>query len=285
MSPTWFSITDADGTIYDKGNREYVRKYRELGYEIWPLIDNSFDPDLTYELLISSRKREGLIKRILDIYLDYGFQGINVDFENIHLKDKDLLTQFLRELYPVFKEEGLYVSMAVSPISTSENWSLSFDRERLKEATDYLMLMAYDQHWATSPVAGSVAQYSWVEASLKRVLEIIPNEQLILGVPYYTRLWIEEEGQLRSQALSMETANRFIQEYNIDLIWDDESKQYYGEVRKDNKFYRIWLENSQSLEYKASLVNKYDLAGIASWRKGFETEDIWTAIYRTINGL
>lgn len=285
LSPTWFSITDADGTIYDKGNREYVRKYRELGYEIWPLIDNSFDPDLTYELLISSRKREGLIKRILDIYLDYGFQGINIDFENIHLKDKDLLTQFLRELYPVFKEEGLYVSMAVSPISTSENWSLSFDRERLKEATDYLMLMAYDQHWATSPVAGSVAQYSWVEASLKRVLEIIPNEQLILGVPYYTRLWIEEEGQLRSQALSMETANRFIQEYNIDLIWDDESKQYYGEVRKDNKFYRIWLENSQSLEYKASLVNKYDLAGIASWRKGFETEDIWTAIYRTINGL
>ncbi|MDR7869830.1 MAG: glycosyl hydrolase family 18 protein [Tissierellaceae bacterium] len=283
MSPTWFSITDENRTIYDKGNRDYVSKYGNLGYEIWPLIDNSFDPDLTHNLLKSSENREKLIDDILDIYLDYGFQGINIDFENIHLKDKDLLTQFVRELYPVFKENGLIVSMAVSPLSTSENWSLSFDRERLSKTTDYLMLMAYDQHWAASPIAGSVAQYSWVERSIEGVLEFIPNNKLILAVPYYTRLWIEEDGKVSSQALSMDTANKFIYENDVELTWDDESMQYYGEIGKDGKTYKIWLEDSNSLKYKASLINKYSLAGVASWRKGFETEDVWETIATVVN--
>lgn len=283
ISPTWFSITDSDGTIYDKGNREYVSQYKNLAYEIWPLIDNSFNPDLTHDLLKSSKTREALIDDILDIYLDYGFQGINIDFENIYLADKDLLTQFLRELYPIFKEHDLIVSMAVTGISMSENWSMSYDRERLTGATDYLMLMAYDQHWATSPIAGSVAQYTWVESSLQDVLELIPNERLILAVPYYTRLWVEEAGNMTSQALSMEGANNFIKANNIDLEWDDISKQYYAELEKDDKIYRIWLEDNNSLKYKASLINKYDLAGIASWRKGFETEDVWETIASVVN--
>lgn len=283
ISPTWFSIMDSNGEIMDKGNREYVKKYNELKYELWPLIDNNFNPDLTHELLKSSHGREKLINSILSIYLDYGFQGINIDFENVYLKDRDLLTQFIRELYPVFKENGMCVSMDITPISTSENWSKSFDRRKLVEAVDYLILMAYDQHWAASPIAGSVAQYSWVENSLKGIFQEVPREKTILAVPYYTRLWIIEDGNISSQSLSMDVANSFIAKNNIELTWDDESKQYYGQMAEDAKEYKIWLEDRSSLGYKASLVNKYSLAGIASWRKGFETQDIWSAIDKVLD--
>lgn len=283
ISPTWFSIYDFEGNILDKGNVEYVSKYKELGYEIWPLIDNNFDPNLTHELLSKSSMREKLINDILEIYQEYGFQGINIDFENIHLKTKDLLTQFVRELYPVFKEAGMIVSMDVTGMSTSENWSLSFDRERLSKTVDYMMLMAYDQHWASSPVAGSVAQYSWVEKSILGVLPYIPTDKLVLAVPFYTRLWIDKDGKVSSQALSMDTANKFVLENGIDLIWDEYSLQYYGEIEKDGSVYRIWLEDAKSLEMKASLVHKYDLAGIASWRKGFETSDIWHSINKVLD--
>lgn len=283
ISPTWFSVIDADGSIRDKGNQDYVSKYKELGYEIWALIDNSFDPQLTHDILKSSINREKLINDILDIYLDYGFQGINIDFENINLEDKDLLTQFVRELYPIFKENNMIVSMAISPMSTSENWSKSYDRNRLAKATDYLMLMAYDQHWASSPIAGSVAQYSWVEDSIIGVLEEIPREKLILAVPYYTRLWIEEDEKLWSQALSMDIANNFVDEKDLQLVWDEESMQYYGEMKERNRIYKIWLEDNKSLEYKISLIHKYDLAGVASWRKGFETQDIWNTIANALN--
>ena len=278
ISPTWFSIVDNEGKIYDKGNREYVAKYKKLGYDIWPMLDNDFDPDQTHEILKLSSKREQIINELLRLYIDYGFEGINIDFENVYLKDKDLLTQFVRELYPLFKANNMTVSMDVTGLSTSENWSLSFDRSRLKDTTDYLVLMAYDQHWASSPIAGSVAEYSWVEKSLKRIFDLIPREKLILAVPFYTRVWTLEGDDISSQAVSMDVANKFIEKNNIELIWDDKAGQYYGEINKDNKLMKIWLENAKSLEYKASLIHKYDLAGIASWRKGFETPDIWVTL-------
>lgn len=286
ISPTWFSIVDENGNIMDKGNREYVVKYKELGYEIWPLINNNFDPDLTRALLSSSESRERLIENIARIYISYGVDGINLDFENIYMNDRDLLTQFVRELYPVFKEKGMTVTMDVTPISVSENWSRCYDRRRLSETLDYIMLMAYDQHWASSPVAGSVAQYSWVEDSVRNVLEEVPNEKLILGVPFYTRLWTvkntEEGDKVSSQVLSMDEAKKFIEGNNIELIWDDESGQYFGEVTKDGITYKIWMEDEESLQMKSSLINKYDLAGIASWRKGFEKEEVWPVLSNSI---
>ena len=286
LSPTWFSIIDENGNIFDKGNFGYVEEYQALGYEVWPLIDNSFDPDLTYELLSSSMTREKLIKEIASIYNRYQVDGINIDFENIHIKDKDLLTQFVRELYPIFREMNMIVSMDISPISTSENWSLCYDRYELSKTVDYMMLMAYDQHWATSPVAGSVAEYGWVEDSIIRVLEEIPKDKLILSIPFYTRLWKIEEDEdgekISSQALSMGKANEFIEDNNIKLEWDEKSGQYYGEVKIEDIVYKIWLEDSNSIKLKSTLVNKYDLIGIASWRKGFETEDIWPVLSKII---
>ena len=214
LSPTWFSVIDENGKIYDKGNKDYVSKYKDLGYEIWPLIDNSMNSDLTSSILSSSSTREKLIREILLLYDEYGVDGINIDFENVYFKDRDLLTQFVRELYPVFKEKGMTVSIDVTPISSSENWSMCYDRKRLSESVDYIILMAYDQHWASSPVAGSVAQYTWVEKSLKAVLEEVPNNKLILGVPFYTRLWTIEEGEdgekVISDALTMEEVKKFI---------------------------------------------------------------------------
>ncbi|WFA09864.1 glycosyl hydrolase family 18 protein [Tissierella sp. Yu-01] len=283
ISPTWFSILDVEGNIQDKGNKDYVKKYKDLGYELWPLVDNSFNPDITHKFLKSSSGRDKIISNLIDIYMDYGFDGINIDFENVYLKDKDLLTQFVRELYPIFKEEGLVVSMDVTTLSTSENWSLCYDRSRLHESLDYIMLMAYDQHWASSPIAGSVAEYTWVENGLIKVLEQVPNEKLILAVPFYTRLWIIEGSNITSKSLSMKIANDFIEDNQIIPVWNEEIGQYYGEIRKGDTEYKIWLEDENSLCYKTSLIHKYNLAGIASWRKGYETENIWESIDDYLN--
>lgn len=283
ISPTWFSITDIKGSILDKGNRDYVKKYMDLGYELWPLIDNSFDPDMTHKILKHSSTREKLILDILDIYKEYGFNGINIDFENVHLKDKDFLTQFVRELYPIFKENSMTVSMDVTTLSTSENWSLCYDRPKLHESLDYMIVMAYDQHWASSPIAGSVAEYSWVEKGLKRILEEVPNDKLILAVPFYTRLWLVEPNKISSQSISMEAANKFVSDNEIITVWNEDIGQYYGETTRNDVDYRIWIEDEKSLSYKISLIHKYDLAGVASWRKGFETENIWDSIDKALN--
>lgn len=282
VSPTWFTVTNKEGAIADRGNTEYVKKYNDLGYEIWPLIDNGFDPDLTHEILSKSSIREKIIKDILETYKTYDVQGINIDFENVHLKTKDYLTQFVRELYPLFKEANMTVSMDITGISSSENWSMFYDRSRLEETVDYMILMAYDQHGGGSQVAGSVAQYSWVENSILGVLKYIPKEKLVLAVPFYTRVWAEEDGKISSRALTMEGINKFIDENNVELQWDEESQQYYGEFKEGKLKHKFWLEDINSLEMKISLMHKYGLAGIASWRKGFETQDIWKKLAKVI---
>jgi spore germination protein YaaH len=151
------------------------------------------------------------------------------------------------------------------------------------------MLMAYDQHWGSSPISGSVAQLTWVEKSLINVLKQVPNEKLVLGLPFYTRLWkevyseIDNKTIVTSKAISMEAAEQIIKENMAAKIWDEISGQYYSSYVKDGATYKIWLEDEQSIKLKTELVHKYDLAGVSSWRWGYERPEIWKVINDTLN--
>jgi spore germination protein YaaH len=286
ISPTWFEVVDGEGNINNKATKEYVEWAHAKGYKVWALVTNSFDPDITNVFLNNSDTREKIINQLL-IYANlYGFDGINIDFENVYLKDKNSLTQFVREFYPLAKQQELVLSMDVSVMGGSETWSLCYDRKALAESLDYVCFMTYDQHWAASPVAGSVAELSWVENNLKKVLTEVPAEKLLLGLPFYTRLWEEKnEGEaieVSSTALSMEAAENIVVNQNIDKVWDEDSSQYYAEYIENGNTYKVWIEDAKSINLKASLVHKYNLAGVASWRKGFETNDIWDTLNETL---
>ncbi len=286
VSPTWFSVKDKQGNMSNKGDKRYVEWAHRNGYKVWALVDNSFDPDLTHEIVNDSELREKVIQQIL-VYAElYQLDGINIDFENVYMKDKDMLTQFVRELAPMAREQGLTVSMDVTVKGGSENWSRCYDRKALAEVLDYVALMTYDQHWSTSPKAGSVAQLSWVEYELKRVLEEVPPEKLLLGLPFYTRQWKEErvdgKKKVTSKALSMETAQKIIEQKNAKVTWDEKSGQYYAQYKDENATYKIWVEDARSINLKSSLVHKYNLAGTAAWRRGFETEDIWQVLTKNL---
>lgn len=286
VAPTWFEIKDKDGTVSNKADKGYVEWAHKNGYKVWALVSNGFDPDITHEFINKTDIREKIYQQLLIYAKLYELDGINIDFENVYLKDKDMLTQFVRELTPLLKEQGLVVSMDVTFRSSSENWSMFYDRKALSEVVDYIAVMAYDQHWASSPTAGSVAELSWVENGLKRILEEVPKEKVLLGLPFYTRIWKEEVKngvvKLSSSAVSMGAVERIIRDRKLEVIWNEESGQNYVEYKDGNAKCMIWIEDDESINLKASLVHKYDLAGAASWRKGFETEDIWMVLRDTL---
>lgn len=279
VSPTWFAVIDGEGKVANNGDINYINWAHMNGYKVWGLVTNSFNPDITHEFLDNTDKREKIMSSLLIYAKLYKLDGINIDFENIYVKDRDMLSQFMRELYPLCREQGLTLSMDVTMISGSSNWSQSFDRKALSKAVDYMVLMAYDQHWATSPKAGSVAQYKWVENGLKRVLEEVSAEKLILGMPFYTRVWEEQKvdgaKKVSSKALSMESVQKILNEKKPEIRWDKESGQYYAQYEEKDAIYKIWIEDAKSINLKSSLVHKYNLAGAAAWRRGFETEDVW----------
>jgi len=205
-----------------------------------------------------------------------------MDFENMRTEDSDEYTLLIKELSIKAKEKGLSLSIDVTPINKYSSWSTCYNRKELSKYADYIILMGYDQYWEGSPVSGSVAQLSWVEDSLVKMLEEVPEDKLILGVPFYTRLWKEtyENGRtvVTSKALSMADGEKAIKDNNAIKVWDEESGQYYAEYKKDGSLYRIWLEDENSIRLKVKLANKYNIAGVASWRKGFEKPAVWDVI-------
>lgn len=287
VSPTWFSVIDGQGTIESKADISYIEWAYKNDLAVWALINNDFNLDITHEFLSSSETRDKIIRQILMYAELFRLDGINIDFENVYLKDKDLLVQFVRELTPILREAGIVVSMDVTVKSTSPNWSLCYDRKELGKVVDYMILMAYDEHWATSPVSGSVASIGWVDRGVSALLEDVPSEKVILGLPFYTREWEEtptESGStaVKSRALSMAQVKQILEKNETRMSWDEKAGQNFAYYQKGDSIFKIWLEDERSIELKTALIKKYHLAGAASWRKGFEEPEIWNVLYNNL---
>ncbi|WHH57235.1 S-layer homology domain-containing protein [Petroclostridium sp. X23] len=303
-APTWFElrkdthklgVKPSDPVVYknwqgsihmmDMGDNKFIEWAHNKGYDVWGLFRNEFDLDASNKVLNSEQARKKSIELLLEYTNKYKLDGINVDFENVNYSDRHVLSQFVRELAMVLREQGLITSVDVTKIEpTSWTWSMCYDRNALGEAADYIVLMAYDQNGSWSKKSGSVAQYSWVEKGLQGVLEQVPADKMLLGLPFYTRLWEEQNGRvLNTFPISMQKANDLINDNHGKVIWDQPSGQRLATYIKGNKTYKIWIEDTDSINLKTSLVHKYGLAGVASWRRGYETPDIWPALNKALN--
>jgi spore germination protein YaaH len=292
LSPTWFQVADEKGTLINRASSAYTEWAHNNGYKVWALVANGFDDaGATKRLLNNTDARDNIIRQLLVFAALYKLDGINIDFENIDVEDRDALTQFVREAAPLLREQGMVVSIDVTIPDGSDNWSRCYDRKALAEAVDYVMLMAYDQHWASSPQAGSVAQLSWVERNVQKTLTMVPREKLLLGLPFYTRLWKEEaqpDGRIKvsnPKALSMESAKKLILENDAKVAWDAESGQYYAEYTAEGATFKLWLEDGNSINLKSGLVQKYRLAGAAAWKRSDAIPEVWSILDRNLKGM
>lgn len=282
VSPTWFHLTD-EGLVINKADKKYVEWAHQRGMRVWGLFDNGFNPDLTHSFLNDAQLRIKVIKQLLSFVELYELDGINLDFENMYLKDKEAFVQFARELAPLLHQQERMLTVDVNFHSLSENWSMCYDRVGLAAVADYLMVMGYDEHSVGSSKAGSVSSMPWVEKGIERMLQEVPADKLILGIPFYTRLWVETtaangEKKLTSKAYSMEAAEKWIAEHGAQVQVDEASGQHYAEIREKDTLYRIWLEDQYSLTKRIALMKKYKLAGVAAWRRGFEKEEVWPVL-------
>ena len=83
--------------------------------------------------------------------------------------------------------------------------------------------------------------------------------------------------------MGMENANEWIAGHGMTMQWDDATCQNYGEITSGDKRYQMWLEDAESIKVKCSVMDAYNIAGIAEWRLGYETPDIWDVIEEYVN--
>lgn len=303
MSPSWFELTTTGLKASPKLSYDYVNSYKEKGYRVWPLITNQFDPDMTSKILANESMWERYKQGLINYATEYGYDGYNFDFENVHHKDKAQLTKFVDFLAKGLRDYNLHSSIDVTGYSNSENWSLVYDRKAYADAVDYVVLMAYDETWASSVTAGPVASYPWVRKHTEQMLSEVPPSKLVLGIPFYMREWSVPvkgswEGKAKSKTLAMTKALELEREYRDVLRWDDGLKGNYITLTNKNGVYgiydekkpyegtltKIWFEDPQSLSYKVGLVKELQLAGVAAWRKGFEASDVWPVLSFALDG-
>lgn len=283
-SPTWFKIVDVKGNVRSQADSSYVQWAHKQGMEVWGVLTNSFDADLTTQALSTYEKRMNAIVQMLEYADLYGMDGINIDFENVYTKDGDNVTQFMRELKPMAQARNLIVSIDVTPKSNSEMWSLFLDRRALGAVADFLIVMAYDEHWASSPTAGSVASLPWVENSISRILEEddVPAEKLILGVPLYTRIWSETTAdgktKVSSKAVGMNAVQEIITKKKLTPTLDKDAGQNYVEYKEDGTLRKIWIEDKLSLKARVELAKSFKLGGVGSWNRSFANQEAWEVL-------
>ena len=294
ISPSWFELTMTGLKASSKLSYDYVNRYKEKGYRVWPLITNQFDPDMTSKILANESMWERYKQGLINYAIEYGYDGYNFDFEDVHYKDKAQLTKFVDFLAKGLRDYNLHSSIDVTAYSNSENWSLVYERKAYADSVDYVVLMAYDETWASSDTAGPVASYPWVRKHTEQMLSEVPASKLVLGIPFYMREWSVPvkgswEGKAKSKTLTMTKALDLEREYRDMLRWDDGLKGNYLTVTNKNGVYgiydekkpyegtltKIWFEDPESLSYKVALVKELQLAGVAAWRKGFEANDVW----------
>ena len=275
ISPTWYSIIDNEGNISDIASSDYVNQAHEKGLQVWGLVDNFSENISTTEILSRTSTRQNLVRQLVDAALASGLDGINIDFEYLEEAVGIHFLQFLRELSVETHKNNLVLSVD-NPVP--EDFTSHYDRAEQGRVVDYVIIMGYDEHYVGSEEAGSVASLPWVEQGIKDTLAEVPAERVINAVPFYSRLWKTLAGTLSSEAIGMGQAQEVVAKYNVETYWDKNTSQNYGAFENEGAEFQIWIEDAQSIAEKVKLSSKYNLAGVAAWKLGFESSDIWQAI-------
>ena len=274
ISPTWFYIQDTAGNIGNIASADYVSLAHEKGLKVWGLIDNFTADVSTTDTLSQLASRQNIIQQLVQTALSVGLDGINVDFESLSEDAGPHFLEFLRELSIECHKNNLVVSVD-NPVP--EDFTSHYDRKEQGLVVDYVIIMGYDEHYVGSD-AGSVASLPWVEQGVQDTVTEVTPERTILAIPFYTRLWKTTGGAVTSEAIGMDEAQNVLSTNGVEAVWDGSVGQNYATFEQDNSTYQIWLEDAQSIAEKVKLIQKYNLAGVAQWKLGFENSSIWQTI-------
>lgn len=283
VSPTFFRLEQlGKGNVKENvgtAGINYINWAHNNGLKVWAMISNESMLDTTSEIMNDYKLRNKLINNIVNLVVKYNLDGINIDFENMYMEDKAMFNRFLIELEPRLNEMGKVLTVDVTAPDGSETWSMCFDRNTISKVADYIIFMAYDQYGASSNKEGTTAGCDWVEANITKFLgqEGVNPDKLVLAVPFYTRLWKEENGKVSSETVDLKDVDKVIPA-NVEKRWNDNLKQYYIEYTQNGAVYKMWIEDLKSISAKLDLINKYKLAGAAYWEKDRESPEVWDIV-------
>lgn len=303
ISPSWFYLKDEKGGIGSLASSDYVSYCHQHNVEVWALVSNFGavdqgleNPDLT-TILTHTSSRDNLVNNLISAAIQYNLDGINIDFESVDPAVGDSYIQFIRELSLKCANNEIVLSVD-NYVPTA--YTAFYDRAEQALFADYVVIMAYDEHYSGSE-PGSVASIGWVTEGIENTMKEVPADQIILGMPFYARVWkltpadgieLPETGSMISDysdyniscySASMGEQKNLANVNGITPIWSDEIGQHYVEYKNSGAIYQIWMEDAASIEAKLKVMDSFGLAGGSFWKLGLEQSSVWDTIIKYIN--
>ena len=283
IAPTWFMVSDNSGSVESYASSSYVDSAHSKGLEVWAVFENiTYKKDISMtEVLSHASSRKAMIDSVVSKTLSCGADGINLDFEEISNEDGQSYIEFVRELSIACRDNGLVFSIDnYVPMHFNDHYDLT----EQGIVADYVVIMGYDEHYGGSSEVGSVASLGYVENGIINTVAKVDPSKVINAVPFYTRIWQTADGKVSSKAYPMKSAKEYISNHSINMEWDPETSQDYGEYTSNGTTYQVWMENKASLEQKINVMKNHKIAGIAEWALGMESSDVWDAISAYVEG-
>lgn len=299
IAPGGYSV-DEDGIVWGEVDPRVLRLAREKNVPVMPLIVNpGFDQEMLHRLLMNDAARARTIESLVEECRRHGYIGIQFDFENLAMEDRDAFTRFYREAAKALHDAGFKISIAVVHRPDSypgptryhkwlfKNWRAGYDLAALAEAGDFISVMSYSQHTRRTP-PGPQAGIPWMEDVIEYFLQFMPPEKLSLGIPTGSQHWYtSQEDHIQpefarsySQQLSYARAQSLIKRHEARVLWDDEQEVHFAYFANGGTFEWIFMEDARSFRAKLDLVERYKLRGFSVWVLGPEDPGIWDVLDR-----
>lgn len=285
VSPSYFDIDSNGNLILNPVDSDFVNSMHSRGIKVVPFLSNHWNRANGRAGL---ENREELSSMIAEVVKKNNLDGVNVDIENVTETDRVSYTELIRLLRnKIPSNKSVVVSVAANPYNLNTGWQGSYDYAELAKYSDYLMIMAYDEHYE-SGTAGSVAGIEFVRSSIEYATKYVPKEKIVLGIPLYGRYW-KNGASYGGEAISLEKVNELLGKYQNKVEYDEATKSAKATIVIKNGdvkpkvsgktwgtgTYVIWYENDMSIKEKLTLVNEYDIKGAGTWKLGLEPISMW----------
>jgi cellulose synthase/poly-beta-1,6-N-acetylglucosamine synthase-like glycosyltransferase/spore germination protein YaaH/peptidoglycan/xylan/chitin deacetylase (PgdA/CDA1 family) len=242
--------------------------------EVLPLVNN-FNPttnewmDLS-PLMNDVGARATLREQLLLFLASDQYKGLNLDFENIPLKEQANYRIFVSELYNDLHSRGMKLHLSV-PVADKD-----FDYTFLAAHSDGLVLMNYDEHFGGGD-PGPVASQDWFTKNLVNALKLVPREKLICAVGSYGYDW--ERGTKNSTKppeRSVQEAWLTASESEASVEFDPDSlNPHFSYLDDDNKRHDLWFLDGVTVLNEMRAARTLGIQTFALWRLGSEDRALW----------
>jgi spore germination protein YaaH len=215
------------------------------------------------------------VQRLVD---EYGFDGVNLDFERLKPGDTAAYTAMVRELAAQLHAHGKLLVVDVLGDANHQPFSMDFDYPGLASSVDYLGIMTYDEHKPSQGTPGPVASLPWVERTVRMAINSgVPPRKILLGIAAYGYDWTDARPGAR--ALSYAAIQRLRTQHNATAQFHPTYRVPHFDYQDGSgERHHVWYEDARSMSLKLDLVRRFQLGGILHWRLGLEDPTSWGPI-------